>query len=163
MGFRSVGHRQGATILLFGGSFALARPLAGFPGVPLTPFGVSPGALWVRSLCFFRVFWRSLDVGPVSFCAICGGARCTIRTRLPMFCKGSSNQKRATFQTLLGHPDTHKREQKRSGRAGEGARVAPETPDSYQNGAQAPCRESVRTKNGNVKNSKEISPQREQC
>jgi len=62
-----------------------------------------------------------------------------------MFRKGSPIAKRVTFQTLLGYPGAHKREQKRSGRAGEGPRVAPETPDSYQNGAQDPCRESAKS------------------
>ena len=127
MGFRSVGHRQGATILLLG-----------------VPWG-APDALWGvpwRSLGALSMFFsRFLKISRCRPCfwAICGGARCTIRTRLPMFCKGSPNPKRVTFQN-------HKREKKRSGRAGEGARVAPETPDSYQNGAQAPCRESAKNR-----------------
>ena len=54
-----------APLYSFWGVFC-AREASLVPWVPLTPFGVSPGALWVRSLCFFRVFWRSLDVGPVS-------------------------------------------------------------------------------------------------
>ena len=93
----------------------------------------------------FLCFWEISRCRPC-FCAIWYGARCTIHTRLRMFCKGSPNQKRLAFQTLLGHPDTHERGQKRSRRAGEGPGVAPETPDSYQNGAQAPCRESVKRK-----------------
>ena len=97
-----------------------------------------------RSLSvFFSCF---LEISPCRpcFCAIWGGARCTIHTRLCMFCKGSPNQTRLTFQTLLGYPDTHKRGQTRWRRAGEGPRVAPETLDSYQNDAQAPCREAVK-------------------
>ena len=132
-----------APLYSFWGVFCAREASCWVPWSALTPFGVSPGALWVRSLCFCSRFLEISRCRPCC-CAICGGARCTIRTRLPMFCKGPPNQKRVTFQTLLGHPDTHKREQKKSGRAGEGARVAPETPDSYQNGAQAPCRESVK-------------------
>ena len=55
----------------------------------------------------------------------------------------AKSKKKLTFQTLLGHPGAHKRRQKRSRRAREGPRVAPETLDSYQIGAQAPCRESA--------------------
>ena len=38
----------------------------GFLLPPLTPLWVSPGALWMRSRCYVYVFWRPLDIGPVS-------------------------------------------------------------------------------------------------
>ena len=55
-----------APLYCFRGSFALARLPLGLPGPPLTPLWVSPGALWVRFRCYFCVFGRPLDVGPVS-------------------------------------------------------------------------------------------------
>ena len=77
--------------------------------------------------------------------------------------QGFAKPKRLTFQTLLGHPDTHKRGQKRSRRAGERPSVAPETLDSYQNGARAPCRESGKNEKWKCQNSKEMSPQKGKC
>ena len=65
-GFQSTWAPPGRHFSASAGSFALARPLLGFPGPPLTPLWVSPGALWVRSRCFFGVFRSRLDVGPVS-------------------------------------------------------------------------------------------------
>ena len=83
----------------------------------------SLGALSVLFLCF----WETSRCRPC-FCAIWGGARCAIRTCLCMFCKGSPSQKRLPSEAL----------------AGEAPRVAPETLDSYKNGAQAPCKESAK-------------------
>ena len=132
-----------APLYSFWGVFCAREASSWVPwGAPDALWGVPWRSLGALSVLFSRFF--EISRCRPCFCAVWDGARCTIRTRLRMFCKGSPNQKRVTFQTLLGHPDTHKREQKRSGRAGEGARVAPETPDSYQNGAQAPCRESVK-------------------
>ena len=34
--------------------------------VPVASFGAPLGALWVRSRCYFCVFGRPFDVGPVS-------------------------------------------------------------------------------------------------
>ena len=65
MGFRALGHRQGATIL-FLGVFCAREASSWGPWAPLTPLWVSPGVLWVRSRCYFCVFGRPLDVGPVS-------------------------------------------------------------------------------------------------
>ena len=87
-----------------GRSFALARLPLGFPGPPLTPLWVSPGALWVRSRCYFLCFGETSRCRPC-FCAIWGGARCAIRTCLCMFCKGSPSQKGLPFETLLRQPD----------------------------------------------------------
>ena len=132
-----------APLYCFRGSFALVRLPLGFPGPPLTPLWVSPGALWVRSRCYLCVFGRPLDVGPVS--VLFGVGRDAIRTCLCMFCKGSPSQKRLPFEMLLGQPDRYKRGQKGLRRAGEAPRVAPETLDSYKNGAQAPSKESAKS------------------
>ena len=58
-----------------GGSFALAKLPLGFPGPPLTPFWVSPGALWVRSRCFF-VFLGNLSMSALFLCYLGWGAMC---------------------------------------------------------------------------------------
>ena len=55
--------------------------------------------------------------------------------------QGFAKPTKSHFSDALGAP-RHLEESKR-GRE-ERERVAPETPDSYQNGAQAPCRESVK-------------------
>ena len=87
----------------------------------------------------FLSFWENSRCWPC-FCPIWGGARCAIRTRLCMFCKGSPNQKRLPFETLLRQPEGYKRGQEGLRRAGGAPRVAPETLDSYKNGAQSPCK-----------------------
>ena len=52
-GFWNTWAPPGRHYTAFGGSFALAGPPLEFPGPPLTPSWVSPGALWVRSRCYF--------------------------------------------------------------------------------------------------------------
>ena len=139
----ALGHRKGATILLPGGLLRSRGFLLGSLGRPLTPLWVSPGALWVRSRCYFCVLGRPLDVGPVSVLFVVKrnvrpihACACFVRVRLI--------KKRLPFETLLRQPDGYKRDQEGLRRAGEAPRVAPETPDSYKNCAQTPCKESAK-------------------
>ena len=125
-----------APLYCFQGSFALARLLLGSLGRSCRPCGC-PLALSGCALGAIDVFLGDLSRSALFLCYL-GGARCAIRTCLCMSCKGSPPQKRLSFETLLRQPDVHKRGQEGLRRAGEAPRAAPETLDSYKNGAQAP-------------------------
>ena len=132
-----------APLYCFRGVFCAREASSWVPwGAPDALVGVpwrSLSALSMLFLCF-----RDTSRCRPCFCAIWGGARCAIRTCLCMSCKGSPPQKRLPFETLLRQPDGHKRGQEGLSGAGEAPRVAPETLDSYKNGAQAPCKESAK-------------------
>ena len=131
-----------APLYCFRGVFCAREASLWVQGPPLTPSRV-PLALSGCALGAIFVFLGDLSMSAL-FYAISGGARCAIRTCLCMSCKGSPPQKRLSFETLLRQPDVHKRGQEGLRRAGEAPRVAPETLDSYKNGAQAPCKESAK-------------------
>ena len=137
----------GAPLYSFWGVFCAREASFWVPwGTPDALVGVPGrclGALLVLFLCFSETSrWRPC------FCDVCGGARCTIRTCLCMFCKGSPSQKRVTFQTLLGHPGAHKRGKKRDQRRHTATKLVPKPPAENQQKA----------KSRHVKNSKKTSP-----
>ena len=132
------------------------------------PWG-APDALWGvpwRSLGALSVlFSRFLEISRCRpcFCAICGGARCTIRTCLCMFCKGSPSQKRVTFQTLLGT----RAPIKEAKRGREGRESDPEWDQRRHTATKLvpkpPAENQQKAKSRHVKNSKKTSPHKGKC
>jgi hypothetical protein len=120
----------------------LARPPLGFAGAPLAPFGC-PLALTGCALGVVFVPFGHLSMSALFLCSLGRGAMYDPYAPVHVL-QGFAKSQKTHFSDALGQPDTHKRGQKRARRAPEGPRVAPETLDSYQKGAQAPYRESAK-------------------
>ncbi len=95
VGFRPLGHSQGATILLLGRPWRplglLLGSLRGSQGSLRLPLALS-GCTFC-AICMFS--WDLFFI--VLFALVGGGGRCAIRQCLCMFRKGSPSQKRPTF------------------------------------------------------------------
>ena len=115
-------------------------------GAPDTLVGVprrSLGALPVLFLCF-------VEDSRCSPCFVLSGVGRDVRSIHACFARARKS-KRLTSQTLFGHLGAHKRGKKKSRRAREGPRVAPETLDSYQNVPKPPTENQQKTKSGTSK------------
>ena len=109
MGASTVGHSQGATILLSGG---ISRPLGrALWSAPEALLG-TPSALVERPRCNFGVILASLAFAPVSAVQ---GRGCDVQSvHAGMFRRVSPNPARLTFETVFGHQHAQNRRQESS-------------------------------------------------